>query len=224
MCKKLVDGQYYTIDTEDCKGKCHMECHADYLKSIGEVCAHCGEVIEGEYYTEEENKIHSACYEKYKESTGDVCFICKKAIVGQFYDEEEGKVHVECYDEYRNLTCSCMICDEVIEGQFFEVDDEGTQKKVHSEGDCWQKYQAKIGNACYICGKGILGEYYTEEQGKVHAEGDCHQEHKRRTAPKCAVCGEPCIERHFIMGDVDHVHKECADAYDANDVRGAEKP
>jgi hypothetical protein len=136
-----------------------MECKQTYYEQTSEKCLSCGKgVLPGSrHYTVEDGKqVHEGdCYEKYQVSTAPKCCMCSAPLLGSYYPvgDDDGsetpqkkKVCAEgpgdCLNKWKeSVADKCHVCGKAVLGGYYQPEEEGIGLKVHSEGDCWQRYQ-----------------------------------------------------------------------------------
>lgn len=201
VCGKEASNQYvvikdvrYHAECFKCKtcgmslgGKPYIQTEGDFLcqdcyyAKMGKKCAHCEEVIKGQYIEAmgttwcPEHFVCAACGEPFKDDT--------------FYKHDN---HPYCETHYRELTSEdCSLCGEkIMDGEMME----GGEKKYHMKCFVCEEDKKQIGD----------GEKYHEYNGKLY----CDDHLKAKLTLTCSVCGKPITGEYIMIGG-EKMHKAC---------------
>jgi hypothetical protein len=132
------------------EGRVHSApaCKEAYYEETSAKCLVCRKALlpGTSLYTIEEGQVHAGeCYDKFSNDRAPKCCECKSPLLGAFYrvkasdDGVEQRVCAEgdCHSKWQERTADkCLVCGAPVLGGFYDHE----EGKVHSDGDCWQKF------------------------------------------------------------------------------------
>jgi len=159
VCDLLLEGNYFILS-----GK--FLCEADY-KRCKKVCGDCGDMIDGVYYTTQDNTV--LCMQHWKARQGN-CKRCGKMLEGNILKLPGGSYHTDCF--------TCKVCNVSLAGEAVSVDDK-------DEIYCSDDYDRMFAVKCGSCKMPIVPVRGETTAPRLRALGqDFHPE-----CFKCQTCG-----------------------------------
>lgn len=155
-------------------------CENDYLQTFGSVCAHCDQLIKGQYI---EALDKTWCANHF------VCSGCGNEFKGDLFRRHEERPWCDdCF--LAQVADSCGKCHKPVTGQCFEA----VGNKFHAD--------------CFVCSHGDHkisdGETFYESEKKLF----CKDHFTQAMAVKCAECKKNITGEYYLL-DGNKVHKDC---------------
>jgi len=201
FCKKKIDENYVSTESEVYHVKCFycsfckeslagkafvqkedsFQCETCYKKINTKTCAHCKEIITGQYLTALGKDWHMDHF---------VCVVCSKPNTSTYRTYKDEPYCDTCY--LKKIISKCATCNTMISmnEKMIEVGD----KKLHEK--------------CFVCGfdqKPIDSKQSIKmKDGKVY----CEEHYTKHIATRCAVCKE--VIQGFSLTTADKsFHEKC---------------